>query len=160
MPRDDRMDAMRVAALSYAGLVLALCLGLAPARGEDERLGLAWMAGDEIRTVFAGRRLSGIYPNLSQWSEEILADGTSDYREGAKHWRGEWWIADRGFCFAYPPPGIGGCFLVTRVSRNCYELYETTGLHGGSAVPPSTVGAWNGRMWIAAEPPTCEEALS
>jgi hypothetical protein len=129
-----------------------------PAAAEENRSGLAWMSGEEIRAEFSGRPLAGLYPSLRAWSEQIHADGTSDYTEGEKRWRGRWWIRDREFCFTYPPPGVGGCFRVTRVSQNCFELYEFgsgTG-PGQSDEPPHLADLWNGRMWHADRPITCE----
>ncbi|MGE0698738.1 MAG: hypothetical protein AB7O57_06550 [Hyphomicrobiaceae bacterium] len=138
-------------------LLLAVALlAAAPAGAEESRSGLAWLSGDAIREAFSGQPLAGIYPSEKTWAETIRADGTSDYREGQNHWQGRWWIRDREFCFSYPPPGVGGCFRVTRISANCFELYEFESPHAGEDTPPELANLWNGRMWRADLPTTCE----
>ena len=136
--------------------LLALLLAVAPADAQERQRG-GWMSSDAIRQEFSGRLLNGIYPNTNPWSEQIFADGTTDYREGPKHWLGKWWLEDRAFCFSYPPPGLGGCFRVVRLGTNCYELYETSGAGRGEERPEGA-DLWNGRMWVAEIPATCNEA--
>jgi hypothetical protein len=140
-----------------ATFVVMLLGALAPARGETPRADLGWMSGEEIRERFSGKDIAGVYPNDQLWSERIEADGRTDYREAEKHWQGQWWVTAREFCFIYPPPGLGGCFRVVRINRNCYELYETIGRLGQAETPPALAEGWNGRMWLASEPPTCPE---
>jgi hypothetical protein len=140
--------------MTAAGL-LALAT---PAHATDPPAGeLAWMSEEAIRAEFTGRRLTGIYPNFNQWSETIGADGSTDYREGLKHWNGLWWTESGAFCFSYPPPGHGGCFRVVRVSSNCFELYDYSTHPGQAEAPPAVQDRWNGRMWHADRPTTCEE---
>lgn len=160
--------AASVAALAPSlapAMALGLALALAAAPGvpaaaaggtEEDRTGLVWMPGDEIAAAFSGKPIAGIYPSLRPWSETINADGTTDYREGENHWHGRWWIRDREFCFSYPSPGVGGCFRVTRISANCFELYEFATPHADGEVPPDIANLWNGRMWHADRPTTCE----
>ncbi|MDX2155215.1 MAG: hypothetical protein SFW09_01800 [Hyphomicrobiaceae bacterium] len=142
--------------------VLAILLGahlLACPRaaiGEEQRSDLVWMSGEEIQTEFSGKPLAGLYPSERDWREKIHADGTTDYAEGDKRWRGAWWVQDREFCFSYPPPGAGGCFRVTRISANCFELYEFGSAQGRSDEPPNLANLWNGRMWHSDRPTTCE----
>jgi hypothetical protein len=114
------------------------------------------MSADEITATFKGEVLAGLYPSNTPWAESIHADGTTDYREGLKHWQGTWWAGDREFCFSYPPPGVGGCFRITRISANCYELYDFSQAAGSDETPPDVAGLWNGRMWHANRPTTCE----
>jgi len=123
---------------------------------DEDRSGLAWMSGEEIRAEFSGKNLRGLYPSQRAWREEIYGDGTTDYREGAKRWRGKWWVDNREFCFSYPPPGVGGCFRVSRISANCFELYEFETSASQGEQPPSIANLWNGRMWHADRPTTCE----
>lgn len=140
-------------------VMFSMMLGLPqpiPLRAEEDRSGLAWLSGEDIRQAFSGKPIAGLYPSEKQWAEQINADGTTDYREGANHWLGRWWIRDREFCFSYPPPGVGGCFRVTRISANCYELYEFDGPRGSEEAPPDIANLWNGRMWHADRPTTCE----
>ena len=54
---------------------LALLLLATFARAEEDRSGLVWMSGDEIRSEFSGRKLDGLYPSQQSWSETIHDDG-------------------------------------------------------------------------------------
>lgn len=145
------------ARVKLARVLAALAmLGGAAALAEEDRSGLAWMSGEDIQRTFSGQALTGLYPSQRAWSETIGTDGTTDYREGANHWQGRWWVRGREFCFSYPPPGVGGCFRITQISANCYELYEHTGEAGGDEMPPDIADLWNGRMWHADRPTTCE----
>ena len=143
-------------ALLAAAAVVGACVTVAGATEPTDRP-TRWMSGDDIRSRFSGRALAGHYPSGALWSEHIFTDGSTDYREGAKHWRGNWWLTGLEFCFAYPPPGVGGCFRVVRMSANCYELYDFSTAAGQGATPPDGENRWNGRMWISDEPTTCEE---
>lgn len=147
---------MRIETKVSALLAALLLSATATLHAEEDRSGLAWMTGDEIKSAFSDQKLAGMYPSNRLWSETIRGDGTSDYREAEKHWMGEWWVETREFCFRYPPPGVGGCFRVTRVSENCYELYEFSGPERHEETPPFVGDRWNGRMWHADRPTTCE----
>ena len=143
-------------------IVVFLALGAAPVLAEDSdeadrRAGLAWMSGDSIRTSFDGQKLAGQYPSGNLWFEHIRPDGRTDYREGEKRWTGSWWVTDREFCFQYPPPGLGGCFRIVRLSQNCFELYDFSGSAAKEDLPPSLDNLWNGRMWHDDRPTTCEQ---
>lgn len=142
------------------GAVLAVAVAAAipaSAGAEESRSGLIWMPGTEISDAFSGKALAGIYPSDKIWAEAIHGDGTTDYREGPNNWKGRWWTTAREFCFEYPPPGEGGCFRVVRISVNCFELYDFTSTHGRAEEPPNLADVWNGRMWYADKPTTCEE---
>ncbi|MBS0241821.1 MAG: hypothetical protein JSS20_06560 [Proteobacteria bacterium] len=143
--------------MSLSRLVLIAALAsLASSALAEERANLTWMSGEEIKQAFSGQPLEGVYPSQRPWSELIRQDGTTDYREGPNHWAGTWWVQDREFCFRYPPPGVGGCFRITRTSPNCYELYEFGNPPEDPDTPPERADLWNGRMWQAGKPPTCE----
>ena len=147
--------------LMWTVLALLALLAFGRAAGaEERRSGLVWLSGDAIRGAFSGQNLGGIYPNGNLWSEAIDAGGSTDYREGAKHWLGQWWVTAREFCFSYPPPGLGGCFRVTRISVNCFELYDFSNDAAKAEEPPYLADLWNGRMWLASQPTTCEERPS
>ena len=57
-------------------------------------------------------------------------------------------------------PGVGGCFRVTKVSANCYELYDYSSEFGRADAPPLQKGAWNGRMWRTQAPHTIPQPCS
>ena len=115
------------------------------------------MPAEAIRTEFSGKNLSGIYPTGRPWSEDIFADGTTDYREPEVRRPGKWWLTSLEFCFSYPQPGEGGCFRVVKISSNCYELYDFSSHFGRLDAPPRLKGAWNGRMWRLEAPSTCQD---
>lgn len=119
-----------------------------------------WMPAEAIRSEFSGHSLAGIYPGGKSWSEDILADGTTDYREAGTRRPGQWWTTALEFCFSYPEPGVGGCFRITKVSANCYELYDYSSEFGRAEAPPTRKGSWNGLMWRTQAPHTCEDAPS
>ena len=148
--------ALRWIAGSVLACVAWTCIAAAAALAQARPRG-GWMSEDAIRQEFTDRLLNGVYPNTNPWSEHMFANGTTDYREGDKHWSGQWWTEDRAFCFSYPPPGIGGCFRVVRLGTNCYELYETGDAIGRSEGRPEDANLWNGRMWVADRPATCDE---
>ena len=125
----------------------------------DDRVA-GWMPAEAIRSEFSGRSLAGVYPSGMTWAEDIFADGTTDYREAQVRRAGQWWVTTLEFCFSYPQPGVGGCFRVTKVSANCYELYDYSSEFGRSDAPPLQKGAWNGRMWRTQVPHTCESSPS
>lgn len=127
------------------------------AAAQDANPRAAWMTGDIIQREFSGKSLAGHYPSGAPWSEMIRGDGTTDYREGSKHWQGKWWATPLEFCFSYPAPGNGGCFRVVRISMNCFELYDFTDRRNQADEPPQDSDRWNGRFWFADRPTTCEE---
>lgn len=147
---------------SWTRRTALLCLTLfhGTAVAEDESLTLRWMPDSSIRSEFSGKALAGVYPGGRTWSEMIFADGTTDYREDIVRRIGKWWVMQLEFCFSYPPPGIGGCFRIIKMSANCYELYEYGSEHGRQDTPPGQRGAWNGRMWRTEAAATCDEKPS
>ena len=150
-----------VARLLRCGTALLLAIaGAATLHAEENRAGIAWLSGDAIRGTFSGQKVGGLYPNGRLWSEVIEPGGQTDYRENEKHWLGQWWATAREFCFSYPPPGLGGCFRVTRISVNCFELYDFSNDVAKANEPPHLADLWNGRMWLASQPTTCEERPS
>ena len=143
--------------LGAAYAIALLSLTAAPGRAAEGTQSEPWLSADQIRSEFSGKPLAGIYPNQHNWTETINADGSTDYREGERHWKGQWWVENREFCFTYPAPGVGGCFRVVRRSANCFELYDFTGEAGQGETAPDAKGRWNGRMWHTDRPTTCED---
>lgn len=126
----------------------------------DEPVSTAWMNADAIRSEFSGKALAGVYPGGKTWAEDIFDDGKTDYREAGVRRPGQWWTTKLEFCFSYPEPGVGGCFRISKVSANCYELYDYSSEFGRAEVPPPGKGSWNGLMWRAQTQHTCEDAAS
>jgi hypothetical protein len=116
------------------------------------------MQETEIRTQLTNVRLTGLYPSNIAWSEQINADGTTDYLEANERRPGRWTVAGELYCFVYAEPHLGGCFRIVRQSANCYELYTASiGGVAPSPPPPAVAMSWNGRMWRDGEPGTCDE---
>lgn len=143
-----RLALQAMAAVAFAAVTWTAAVADDPVAG--------WMPADGIRSEFSGQSLAGIYPGGKPWSEDIAADGTTDYREAEIRRPGQWWTTKLEFCFSYPEPGVGGCFRITKVSANCYELYDYSSKFGRAEAPPLQKGAWNGRMWRTQAPHTCE----
>lgn len=115
-----------------------------------------WMQQPEIIDELTNLRLTGLYPTNVPWSEQINADGTTDYVEGNERRPGTWYVQGELYCFAYALPHQGGCFRIVKHSPNCYELYTVSiGNVGPASPPPASAMAWNGRMWRESEPGTC-----
>ncbi|MFV0296368.1 MAG: hypothetical protein ACK5JT_09655 [Hyphomicrobiaceae bacterium] len=142
------------------GMFSACAAANLAAAQSDTQGGMAWMNDDEIKSQFSGRKLQGIYPSRKHWREEIFTNGTTDYTEGTKRWKGQWHVTNGSFCFRYPVPGTGGCFRVVQVSANCFELYELGTEHADTNAPPTTRDYWNGRMWHSDRKTTCEQTPS
>jgi hypothetical protein len=142
----------------FAACVLGAVLSISFAMAEGSPRLTTWLTAGQISDEFSGRRLEGTYPSGVRWSEHIAADGSTDYVEGDKRWRGVWWLEERAFCFSYPPPGIGGCFRVRRSSENCFDLYEVGIADAQGEDAPLLPDRWNGRMWHGDRPLTCEAA--
>lgn len=144
----------RAASPAVAALVVVFGLvGASLARAETK----LWMSGEDVRTTLTGKQLAGTYPGGRPWRERINADGTSDYEEGEIRRPGRWWLDGPRFCFRYPHPMSGGCFLVVRVGANCYELFSASAPPAPTDRGPPAGASWNGRMWRTETATTCDE---
>lgn len=155
--RTSEYTLMRHTLRGLAGLAFAT-LAWTAAAADDPVAG--WMPADAIRAEFSGQALAGVYPRGKTWAEDIFIDGTTDYREAEVRRPGQWWTTALEFCFSYPEPGVGGCFRITKVSANCYELYDYSSKFGRAEAPPPQKGAWNGRMWRTQASHTCASSPS
>jgi len=139
-----------------AGALVVLALSVGASSPASAQRG--WLQETEIRGQLTNVRLTGLYPSNIAWSEQINADGTTDYLEANERRPGRWTVVGELYCFVYAQPHQGGCFRIVRHSANCYELYTASiGGVAPSPPPPATAMSWNGRMWREAEPGTCEE---
>ena len=136
---------------------VVVCFGVLAAVG-NAHAQRGWMQEGEIRAELTRLKLSGLYPSNVAWAEDVRADGTTDYFEGAERRPGRWTVSGELYCFIYQLPHQGGCFRVVRHSANCYELYTASiGGETPATPPPASAMSWNGRMWREAEKATCEE---
>lgn len=138
--------------------VLAWTMAVVPPVLADDR---PWMGEAAIRKDLVGHKLAGTYPSGVTWSEEIRQDGSTDYQEAGLRSRGNWTLDGQQFCFTYVDMLPGGCFRMIKLGSNCYELYiQRDAAAEAEPEPPGEGIAWNGRMWRATEPATCEEKPS
>lgn len=124
-----------------------------------------WMTESAMRDAFVGKTLEGHYGNGRSWIETYTKDGRLDYREGPREAKGTWHFRGAVFCTfydaAYRPMFNGGCWVVQKVSANCYEFYlAPPGLRPPEAdadEEPDAISRWNARGWRREEPSTCGE---
>jgi hypothetical protein len=137
----------------YAFAIIALAHAAGAVRG--------WMQSAEMNAELVGVKLAGVYPSGVAWTEEIAADGSSDYLERGERRRGKWAISGELFCFEYTVLIQGGCFRVVKFGTNCYELY-TASIGGAvpATPPPAESMAWNGRMWREQDRSSCEDKIT
>lgn len=147
---------MRRAATAVLAFLNSSALLLAASYAQDAT-GRRWMTRHEIVDAFADKPLAGVYPDGRPWKELVRSDGSSLYEEAGVRREGRWTLADGRFCFTYDAPDTGGCFFVSRIGTNCFELYASTRLDPPSELGPAPGLNWNGRMWREDLPPTCDE---
>ena len=127
----------------------------APTSEETQARDARWMSTDRVQSTFRGKVIEGFYPNDTTFAEMFSVGGSVIYiDQDGKQARGDWSVAGRGFCTMYQPDG-GGCFLVQKVSDNCYAFHSyarnpEAALQGGT--PSET---WAAKAWIKGSPSTC-----
>ncbi len=143
-----------------AWMALIAAVGGLTATAVQAESSRSWMQEPQIRAELTNLKIAGLYPSNIAWSEQIKADGTTDYEEANERRPGTWSIAGELFCFVYALPHQGGCFRIVKHSPNCYELYTASvGGQAPSPPPPASRMSWNGRMWRDGERATCEDKI-
>lgn len=144
-------------------LALAVVLGAAlarPAFGEATEPAGSILRADEIKVEFGGHAFAGYYVDGDTWSETYRADGSLDYREATYRMTGAWSIANGTFCTIYVERATGGCFVVERVSSNCFEFKFVARDPATASVPPSIPAGFDARGWRTDRASTCRPALT
>lgn len=111
----------------------------------------------DIKAAFSGQTIDGVYADKTTFTETYSANGHTDYSEPKRKMAGHWSVIEGQFCTIYDEKAGGGCFLVKKVSANCYEFYfanpdEETAAEGDVGRP-----RWTARGWIKGKTTTCED---
>lgn len=117
-----------------------------------------WLSDDGIRKALAGKTLEGRYANGRAFTETYGEDGRVSYLERGEKIFGRWSVASGTLCTIYDSDPTGGCFRVTRVSKNCYEFYFAARTE--AAAPGSDRPKWTARGAVSGEPEACEDGAS
>lgn len=119
------------------------------------------MTGEEITQTFAGQEVAGVYNEGTAFTEDLRADGTTQYSEPTVLTDGRWWVTQDAICFEYEQPLDTGCFRIWQRSQNCYDQYflGPVDARGSIEVPPlaeQRAGlSYDSRFWRVSEPSTC-----
>ena len=137
-------------ALAPSGLVLALDVGQASSTDAS------WMSVEDMRSEFIGKTLEGVYPDGSAWSDAYFPDGSIIYHDTVNNWTGEWSFKGPAYCTWYLGGAQGGCFLVRKLSANCYSFFVVPNDWNRPEPPDASQIGWNGNGWVNDRPGTCE----
>lgn len=147
---------MRIEPKSIAfAVVLVSLLGkaLGPAGAEP-----LWLKADEMSSALAGKTLEGRYLSGRAFTERYGADGRLEYSEpGGVTVAGHWSITAGTFCTIYDGDTSGGCFLVARVGRNCFEFFFATRTEEDAQRRRTDEPSWTARGSIAGEETSCHD---
>ena len=130
-------------------VVCASLIALSPAAALDDGKTLS---AAEIRAMFAGASLDGIYASGTKWSETYSVDGTISYLDEGRTMTGTWKLEGSTFCTIYDSE-TGGCWRVRQTSGNCFE-FAMAKPQGGDAAARGT-RSWDALGWLADQPTTC-----
>ena len=112
------------------------------------------MHGFELRRVFPGITLDGIYRDGSFFTETYDEDGTIRYHDANSADSGRWEIELDKFCTYYDSQK-GGCFYVSSDGSNCFTFYHEV---PGKSPRELETGAFDARGWNRDHPSTCPKA--
>lgn len=148
--------AMRIEPKSIAfSVVLLLLTAKGPEGAGAEPL---WLKGDEISSALAGKTLEGRYATGRAFTERYRADGRVEYFEpGGVTAGGRWSITAGTFCTIYDGDSSGGCFLVARVARNCFEFFFATRTEEDAMRRKADEPSWTARGSVAGEASACHD---
>lgn len=79
--------------------------------------------GADIRRLFAGVTLAGVYADGVAFRETYGEDGSIDYADDRGSDIGRWSVIGSAFCTFYDSL-VGGCFAVEQESANCFTFYS------------------------------------
>ncbi len=134
---------------------LALLVFALPATAAD-----GWLSEAQMRTMFAGQTVTGMYFWRVVYSETYHADGSITYWDpvnGAV--TGRWHFSGQGFCTFYDTVISGGCFTLRQVGDNCFENYMVEAQDTGPLRPEETK-PYVSQFWLNSAAATCEARVS
>lgn len=136
--------------MSLAGVLLFgfCCIGVVMPRASD-----FWMSDADLEKTFAGKTIVGIYPSGRGFVETFDIGGRVDYRDDRRRVFGRWSVTARTFCTIYEGDASGGCFLVRRMSENCFEFYFAARSNRQDPRPEDP--SWSAQAWLLDAPSTC-----
>ena len=112
-----------------------------------------WMAEEELKATFSGQSIDGHYPSGRTFRETFAEGGRVAYEDERRRSAGDWSIQAGTFCTIYDDDPTGGCFLVRRMSDNCFEFYFVSRTKAGASRPGAP--AWTAQAWLSSKPSTC-----
>jgi hypothetical protein len=136
-------------------IALAIVLLVLPAAAAE-----TWLSVAEMRSVFTGQTVTGMYFWRVVYTETYHADGSITYWDpsnGAV--TGRWHFSGQGFCTFYDSIISGGCFTLRKVGDNCYENYMIEAQDTGPLKPEDTK-PYVSQFWLNTAPATCEDKMS
>ena len=80
-----------------AWMALIAAVGGLTATAVQAESSRSWMQEPQIRAELTNLKIAGLYPSNIAWSEQIKADGTTDYEEANERRPGTWSIAGELF---------------------------------------------------------------
>lgn len=139
-------------------MIAVLIAGLAAQGLQAAPAESGWLSADEISAALSGKTLEGRYASGRAFTERYKADGRVEYSEaGGMAAGGHWSITAGTFCTIYDGDTSGGCFLVARVGRNCFEFYFTTRTEEDALRRGADDPSWTARGSVAGEATSCED---
>ena len=113
---------------------------------------------DGVRAEITAKKLTGYYSDGLPWTETYFADTSISYQDRQFNWSGTWSFRGPAFCTFYNRGANGGCWLVRKISGNCYEFYIASGEPAiESPLPHIAPRHWTARGWRTEATSTCEE---
>ncbi|MCQ0987345.1 hypothetical protein [Jiella marina] len=143
--------------------ILALILVVSTARAEIPGLNelITGVLGDAaLVETFSGRRFQGVYSDGSFWHESYDTGGALTYRDAAGQWAGDWSVRNARLCTFYRSDElVGGCFLVARRGKNCFDFYAASLAHEPMASGEDIRRGrnWTARGWTVDGEQTCPD---
>jgi len=129
---------------------------------DASRADLPFLSEKAVRTEIVGRTLTGYYVDGQPWTETYLPDTGISYQDRLYSWSGTWSFEGSAFCTFYNQRANGGCWLVRKISANCFEFYIASGGLLEEQLPDATrdVGHWTARGWRTDARSTCADWIS
>ncbi|MEO1693624.1 MAG: hypothetical protein AAFR55_00115 [Pseudomonadota bacterium] len=124
--RSKRATACVAAAIGIIALAVP-----PPARADDEA---RWMPPDALRATFSGVAITGFDRKGIRFSARFARGGDAVLaKQNGAFFEGAWSIVGRAFCTIYDSPPAGACYVVRRVSANCFGFHHAADTRAAAA---------------------------